>query len=238
MLNLTGGRTLCVATSHLESYTADVDYRRRQMDEVASRIKHATYGWFAGDTNFQMESEDSLPGALGLRDVWTLLHPDLAGLTQTHATAAMTGGGNFKPVRLDRVFLTPSVNPVSIELLGTQPIAPVEDEGFAYGSHSLPAGAELYPSDHYGLHFRLVCADLTATLATSAAVPAAGAATAAALSSPSSLTMDAPTLLVCSDDGNSDAAPASERKAAGGQQTRSRAEMGFTPAPDEASLFG
>lgn len=138
------GRTVTIATAHLESRRWNGDVRIEQLD-VALPALRATEddAVFCGDFNFDdgWDEDRHLHAARDFRDVWRVLRGAEDGYTVDTARNAMTAWhkGKEKQTRYDRVlWRTPgdTLRPASVALLGTR-------------CH--PADTALFPSDHFGL---------------------------------------------------------------------------------------
>jgi tyrosyl-DNA phosphodiesterase 2 len=154
MLELGGGKRLCVATSHLESFLSREDTssqeRLAQLSTALSELSRTgspTDCILAGDMNWDDTLEGPMQLSGGWKDAWKLLRPGEPGHTYDAGANAMLIGGMRK--RLDRVVVrADSYLPGSIEMVGREAI-----EGVQYtkttkgGSKRLP----VLPSDHFGL---------------------------------------------------------------------------------------
>jgi endonuclease/exonuclease/phosphatase family metal-dependent hydrolase len=148
-------RPLLFGTFHLESYPEDRPIRQLQMEMYLNVIASSNAGhvMLCGDSNFASDSEASVYASGGLLDTWHHLYQrtpeDEArnpGVTFDTELNPMTTAGKTAPsiharTRLDRLFFSPnSVNPTSMEVIGTEPI---------------DRSRGLWPSDHYGIHVKL-----------------------------------------------------------------------------------
>ncbi|KNC53828.1 endonuclease/exonuclease/phosphatase family protein [Thecamonas trahens ATCC 50062] len=148
---LPSGATLCVSTSHLESYPNDTKLRAAQLAHIFGRISKATYSLFMGDTNMQHPDEDALIDKYPFADAWPTLWPDNPGYTVDAKSSAMAGKPvHSRTLRLDRIFSSEGLHPVSMTRLGTSPIPIVKQEGFCL-EKKIPDDVDIYPSDHYGI---------------------------------------------------------------------------------------
>lgn len=161
---LVEGRKVWVPVVHLTSNRKGSDlYNKRhlQLQVIFAKICPAAEPedekadvWMMGDFNFEDGEEDrGLPPQWSqFVDVWPSLYPTQAGYTfdpQRNAMAAETTSSG-RSRRIDRVMLrsgagAPRWEARSMELIGTQPLPPVGDEGGDEG------GAVVFPSDHFGL---------------------------------------------------------------------------------------
>jgi endonuclease/exonuclease/phosphatase family metal-dependent hydrolase len=130
-------RTVVAMTSHLESLREGSDERKRQLAEIARRLRHADApSIFAGDTNLRdVETEGLLDGVV---DAWTMVGaPAVSRHTwDPAATPNIRGGKGWRALRFDRVLLSPTWRATRLELVGRTPVE----------------GADgLWPSDHAGV---------------------------------------------------------------------------------------
>lgn len=130
------GHVLTLASVHLESLLEDGPVRRTQMEAVSRGLEEARLGVWLGDFNFgDDDPEQRLPLLTRWTDAWARLRSGQPGYTYDLATnprareQALTGESSR---RLDRVLLTPALQPKAVGLVGDVP----------------PGGP---PSDHYGL---------------------------------------------------------------------------------------
>jgi endonuclease/exonuclease/phosphatase family metal-dependent hydrolase len=135
------GRSLAIATCHLESLLEDGSIRSKQLDDVFSRLGSAGEAIFAGDLNFgDGEQPETAHLDPGYSDLWSSLRPGQPGFTWNIDTNDMAARGSFVGEgsrRLDRVLVrSKRWRPHSVRILGDQPI---DTEGL------------LFPSDHFGL---------------------------------------------------------------------------------------
>jgi poly(A) polymerase len=136
------GRTLAVATSHLDSFMEDGPTRAEQMDLIFPMLKSADDAVFMGDFNFgDGEEPDTSHIDKSYADLWRTVFKDDPGYTWNIERSEMAKKGSFpdeKSRRLDRILLRSDFFvPESIKILGDAPIDPQR-----------PA---LFPSDHFGL---------------------------------------------------------------------------------------
>jgi endonuclease/exonuclease/phosphatase family metal-dependent hydrolase len=140
--------SLCVATTHMESYLEDGPIRAQQLDVIFEELARerndprvvATV--FCGDLNFgDGEQPDSAHLDPEFVDLWTALRPGQPGYTWDIERSEMARLGSFVGVpsrRLDRILLRArDWQPGAIEIIGDQPVEPGE--------------RALFPSDHFGL---------------------------------------------------------------------------------------
>jgi tyrosyl-DNA phosphodiesterase 2 len=137
------GRSLHVATVHLESIRQSASIRARQLEIIQRQLRRYESAVLVGDFNFcsswPEESDNIDPD---FQDVWPMLHGDEPGYTMNTAVNAMERDvkQEHKQVRFDRVVLrsrTARWRPTSIEIVGREPV-----------SKSRP---DVFPSDHFGL---------------------------------------------------------------------------------------
>lgn len=134
------GQPFTFATTHLESYQKNADYRAAQLQRIQDALLGAPQGILCGDLNFcaswQLENDRLSPR---FTDLWSSLRPSEPGYTVDTQGNRMLAGKEKPPVRFDRLLLF-SENArwrgETIELLGNQ---------------ALPGLPTVYPSDHYGL---------------------------------------------------------------------------------------
>ncbi len=136
------GRTLSIATAHLESFLEAGPIRAKQLDDIFSLIKDADDAIFAGDFNFgDGEEPDTSHLDKKFTDVWSALMPKNPGYTWNIETSAMAKKGSFpnEPSRrLDRILLRSDAwKPEKIAIIGDKPI--------------VDGQPDLFPSDHFGL---------------------------------------------------------------------------------------
>lgn len=134
------GRPVSVATVHLESLK-ESETRGAQLRLIFDHLAAAEHAVLMGDFNFCAAWPDEnarLPA--DYVDAWPAVHPELPGYSEDPTVNVMRRERKnpTKRVRFDRILVkSPSLRPVGIELLGTEPISP-----------DLPG---VYPSDHFGL---------------------------------------------------------------------------------------
>jgi tyrosyl-DNA phosphodiesterase 2 len=142
------GRRIFAATVHLESLRRSAARRGEQLAIVQDALRETgADSIVVGDFNFcsTWREENDRMGE-DFVDVWAELRGDDPGWTEDSGANAMLreAKGTAKHVRFDRVFVRSprgGLCPVSIERLGTAPIA--------------PAVPDVFPSDHFGLVARL-----------------------------------------------------------------------------------
>jgi tyrosyl-DNA phosphodiesterase 2 len=130
-----------VGTVHLESQKMSETVRGHQLKAIFENLDSVSNAIVMGDFNFcatwEKENKRILPQ---YTDIWAHVHPDRDGFTEDTSINVMRYNvrGKHKQVRFDRILLKSSRwQAQSIDLLGTQPIAP-----------DLP---DIFPSDHFGL---------------------------------------------------------------------------------------
>jgi len=136
------GRSLAVATSHLESYLQDGETRAKQLDLIFPLLKEADDAIFLGDFNFgDGEEPDSSHLDKKYFDVWRQLKPKDPGFTWNIEVSDMAKDGSFPKEtsrRIDRVLVRSFVwKPEAITIIGDTPV--VEGK------------KDVFPSDHFGL---------------------------------------------------------------------------------------
>jgi endonuclease/exonuclease/phosphatase family metal-dependent hydrolase len=135
------GRTFIVMTGHLESLREGSEERKRQLAEVARRLRHPdTLALFAGDTNLREAETEGLLDGIG--DAWTMVGSpaELRHTWDPSATPNIRGGKGWRALRFDRVLLSAGWNATAIAAMGRSPVD----------------GADgLWPSDHVGLRVTL-----------------------------------------------------------------------------------
>jgi endonuclease/exonuclease/phosphatase family metal-dependent hydrolase len=158
------GRTLGVATSHLESFLEDGPIRARQLAILQAGVAAADDAVILGDLNFG-DGEQPETAALEARyvDLWTALHPGKPGLTWDMPQNPLARIGAFKTEgsrRLDRILLRSTRwKPVAMKRLGERPAGRARWPGHAQdreqllGDGSVKPGdvIDVHPSDHLGL---------------------------------------------------------------------------------------
>lgn len=142
--------TFRIGTVHLESFARSTNFRMAQLDRIfpilsSPVIDHSALlgdmnlcsTWEENERGFVRRSEDQQH-----QDVWSVLRKDDIGFTENTDINTMRltspNQGHEKKVRFDRILLRSTAQKwraVSIQLLGTTPIAP-----------------DVFPSDHFGLH--------------------------------------------------------------------------------------
>jgi tyrosyl-DNA phosphodiesterase 2 len=127
-----------VATVHLESVSTNTEARIQQLAEVFGCLERFDNVVLVGDFNFAPDWEENRAIPLEYCDAWKVLHPGEPGYTEDTSINLMRlkAKGKEKQVRFDRVLCGPGVVPQKIELIGTDPIAGLD---------------EVWPSDHFGL---------------------------------------------------------------------------------------
>lgn len=132
---------LCFGVVHLDSYLEDGAMRAQQLRTMNRTLTAHPHVFLVGDFNFadgDAEEREVLPGTI---DAWKVLHPDKPGFTWDIERSSMARRGSFPDEpsrRLDRVLVrSPHWRPVSMSLLGTEPVAGSE--------------GQVFPSDHFGV---------------------------------------------------------------------------------------
>ena len=136
------GRTITVATAHMDSPLALGKVRARQLDVIFGLLKEAEDVVFLGDFNFgdkeQPETEHLSDSYV---DLWSTLKPEEPGYTWNIEENGMAKRGAFPGEtsrRIDRILVRSKVyEPKSVRNVGNQPVEP--------GDNSL------FPADHYGV---------------------------------------------------------------------------------------
>lgn len=139
-----GGHPLSFGGVHLESMRESAPTRAAQLAAVIEALEGPAPAILAGDLNFcsaDPENQRIVPPWI---DLWSTLRTGDHGWTKDAARNPMLARrAPFKKRRYDRILAWPAhrLTPVSIDLLGTEPIEATD-----------PA---LRPSDHFGLLGRL-----------------------------------------------------------------------------------
>ena len=136
------GRTLAVATSHLDSFLEDGEIRAEQLDYIFSMLKDADDAVFMGDFNFgDGEEPDTAHLDKHYTDLWHAVNKDAPGYTWNIEKSEMAKKGSFpteKSRRIDRILLRSNYwLAESSTIVGDSPISADKPD--------------LYPSDHFGL---------------------------------------------------------------------------------------
>lgn len=132
-----------VCCLHLDSGKSSARLRNWQLRRIFRAQKSAEDAVLLGDFNMRDAENDRITPPYC--DLWPMLRPHEPGFTEDTSINHMRFDARNKKrqVRFDRVLLKGTRwRAASIELLGTQPIAP-----------QLP---RVFPSDHFGLECRLV----------------------------------------------------------------------------------
>jgi endonuclease/exonuclease/phosphatase family metal-dependent hydrolase len=135
------GRTFVAMTGHLESLREGSEERKRQLAEVARRLRSPdTLALFAGDTNLRDAETEGLLDDVG--DAWVMVGSptELRHTWDPSATPNIRGGKGWRALRFDRVLLSAGWTPTTVAAAGRSPVD----------------GADgLWPSDHVGLRVSL-----------------------------------------------------------------------------------
>lgn len=140
-LNLDGSRQV-VCCVHLDSGKSSARLRRWQLRRIFRALRTAGNAVVLGDFNMRDAENERITRPFC--DVWPTLRPAEPGYTENTSINLMRLDARNKKrhVRFDRVLVKGNHwRPMSIELLGTQPISP-----------KLP---RVFPSDHFGVECRL-----------------------------------------------------------------------------------
>lgn len=138
---------LAVATVHMESLVDSAPWRARQLEQIFKTLKGDRDAILMGDFNFcSLWAEEQASLDPQYVDVWSELHADKPGYTADTDLNLMLAAFSKekKTVRYDRMLVrsdVPGWEPESVELIGTEPIAPDRPE--------------VFPSDHFGILARL-----------------------------------------------------------------------------------
>jgi endonuclease/exonuclease/phosphatase family metal-dependent hydrolase len=139
---LPGGRTVAVATVHMESFLEDGPIRAKQLDQMFKLLERHPDAILLGDFNFG-DGEQPETGQLkrSYTDLWRALRPKRPGFTWNIEKSAMARKGSFvdEPSRrLDRILVRMNgYRPKQIKIIG---------------DIAVPRGnAGIFPSDHFGL---------------------------------------------------------------------------------------
>ncbi|TNE50174.1 MAG: hypothetical protein EP343_09595 [Deltaproteobacteria bacterium] len=159
------GRSLAVATTHMESPLEDGPIRARQLDRMFQLLKKYDDAVLLGDFNFgDGEQPDTQHLDSSYTDVWTLLMKGKPGYTWDIPGNPLAKVGSFKGERnrrLDRILVrSKRWRATSVRRLGMKAIG----QGKWYGSPLYQTGnkaideahrnglmMKIFPSDHYGL---------------------------------------------------------------------------------------
>lgn len=136
------GRSMAVATTHMESLLEDGPVRAKQLDAIFPLVKDADDGVVLGDFNFgDAEQPDTSHLDKAYVDLWLALKPGDPGFTWNMEASDMARKGSFPNEtsrRIDRILIRSEVwKPKAIRIIGDAPVTP--------GDRSL------FPSDHFGL---------------------------------------------------------------------------------------
>jgi tyrosyl-DNA phosphodiesterase 2 len=131
-----------VCSVHLDSGKSSARLRSWQLRRIFRTLRKVENALVLGDFNMRDAENERI--APPFCDVWPALRPADPGYTENTSINLMRFDARSKKrhVRFDRVLVKGNHwRPVSIELLGTQPISP-----------ELP---RVFPSDHFGVECRL-----------------------------------------------------------------------------------
>jgi endonuclease/exonuclease/phosphatase family metal-dependent hydrolase len=136
------GRSLAVATSHLESFLQDGPMRAKQLDIIFAMMKDADDSILLGDFNFgDGEEPDSSHLDKKYFDVWRELKPKNPGYTWNIEVSDMAKDGSFPKEtsrRIDRILVRSDVwKAEAVTIVGDSPV--------------IEGKKDLFPSDHFGL---------------------------------------------------------------------------------------
>ncbi|KAL5731211.1 hypothetical protein ACHQM5_003962 [Ranunculus cassubicifolius] len=155
------GKTLVVATSHLESPcpappTWDQMFSKErvtQAKEAAAALNNSANVIFCGDMNWDDKLDGQFPVPDGWVDAWTLLRPREDGFTYDTKSNQMLSGNRKLQKRLDRFFCNLQDYKVNaIEMIGKEAIPGVtycKEKKMKNEIRKLML--PVLPSDHYGL---------------------------------------------------------------------------------------
>jgi endonuclease/exonuclease/phosphatase family metal-dependent hydrolase len=136
------GRPLAVSAIHLDSGKASARLRRWQLRRIFHALRRSESAVALGD--FNMRDSENARISAPYCDLWPALRPNEAGYTEDTSINLMRldSKDEHRHVRFDRVLLKGSGwAPVSMELLGTEPIS--------------AAYPRVFPSDHFGVQCHL-----------------------------------------------------------------------------------
>jgi tyrosyl-DNA phosphodiesterase 2 len=137
------GHPHAVCCVHLDSGKKAAWLRGWQLRGIFWALRRAENAVVLGD--FNMRDNENSKIATPYCDVWPLLRSGEDGFTEDTSINLMRfdSKNKHRHVRFDRILVKgPAWSPAGIELLGTEPV-----------SSALP---RVFPSDHFGLHCRLV----------------------------------------------------------------------------------
>ncbi len=154
---------ICIASVHLESLSTHAT-RIKQMNEIKEYLKFYPNVIITGDFNFcsyrnyvlnsePLNNTDLVQILDEFKDVWPELKSGEMGYTFDTETNLMLRYKQLERMRYDRVIYKntePQFIPVSIELVGTEPIASTPQQNKSV-FNTPPSGRVIFPSDHYGL---------------------------------------------------------------------------------------
>jgi tyrosyl-DNA phosphodiesterase 2 len=129
---------LRVAVCHLESLGPNGPLRAEQLRTALQALQDRP-AVLLGDFNFGDHAPEAAALDRRFQDAWQAIHADAPGFSRdTTANAMARLGRETKQERLDRILVSPHLEVLEAELLGTAEIAP-----------------GLFPSDHFGLRATL-----------------------------------------------------------------------------------
>lgn len=139
------GRTLAVATVHLESFLEDGPRRAKQLDDTFPMLDEGDDAVLLGDFNFGDGEAETEHLDKRFADVWRALKPDDPGFTWDPVKSPFAKRQSLPKEgqrRIDRILVrSERWTPKAIEILGDKPIG---DEH-----------PEIFPSDHFALRAEL-----------------------------------------------------------------------------------
>ena len=131
-----------IATCHLDSYLKEGAVRAVQLDVFFKKLKSHENALFLGDFNFgDNEQPETKHIDKNYTYLWSKVNAGKKGYTWNIEKSEMARKGSFpkeKSRRLDRILIkSKRVKPISANILGDKP---------------LKGKANIFPSDHFGLH--------------------------------------------------------------------------------------
>lgn len=146
-IDVGGGESIALATTHMESFLEDGPTRALQLDAIFDALSRRSSGTrvLCGDLNFgEGEEPDTSHLDSSYLDVWNALRPEDAGYTWDIERSEMARVSSFVGEgsrRLDRVLLQSETwRGESITIVGDTPVTP---------------DRRLFPSDHFGISCEL-----------------------------------------------------------------------------------